>query len=133
MKDRTTPAGPMAFPSDAEIYRSVEAKVEALFQEGGIEKLREVFTGYPEPPTEPGLYALVAPDEVVVKTVDRTISQKELKSLVIADIAKRMLRSFYEQCVAEGRTYEQTSESSFEFYMGLKRQYRLDRLSKPLD
>jgi hypothetical protein len=121
----------LTFPSEAEMRRSVEELLETLFQEGGIEQLREIAEDYPKIPSAPGLYALTAPDGVMVKVVTQDTAHAELKMMIRADIAKRMLRSFFVQGVADQKPYEQLSTESFPMFLKLKKQYRVELLSAP--
>jgi hypothetical protein len=117
------------FPTDEEMRQSVEEMLEVLFQEGGIDKLQEIIEEYPEIPSAPGLYALLAPDGILVKVLPQATPKAELKSMIQSDIAKRMLRPVFAQGIIDQMPYEKISAETFPMFLKLKKQYRIELLS----
>jgi hypothetical protein len=120
-----------AFPSDDEIIHSVEDTVDKIFNEQGLDGLRQLFEGYPTCPTEPGLYALMAPDGVMVGVVTEKTIKGKLERIVRMDAISRLLRSHFEDGMRAGQTWDQISNGSLDKFTALKKQYRLERLGDP--
>lgn len=117
-----------AFPSDDEIIHSVEDTVDKIFNEQGLDGLRQLFEGYPACPVEPGIYALMAPDGVMVGAITEKTTKKDLEWAVRMDAISRLLRSHFEDGMRAGLTWDQISNGSLDKFTTLKKQYRLERL-----
>lgn len=132
--DEVVDLGDLELPTEEEMFHWAETQVELL----SLSQQREVLGGYPEPPTSPGLYALVAPDGVTAKIVDEHVGRNELRSLVRYDVVRRMQRPMVEEFVlglGEGVTseqwkqkFEQFEERGYANFLELKKQYRLEKL-----
>ena len=80
-------------------------------------------------PTSPGLYALVAPDEVVVRVYrGDEKSSTCVCSEVRHDVATRMLRGDLEEHVRSGKDFIEWGPASYLRFLELKKKYRLDKL-----
>lgn len=118
----------MSVPTDEETQQSAEDIVETIYREFGIEGLRELDGGYPEVPKGPGLFALTAPDGITVKVVSQGMSFYELRDIVRGDVIRRLMRDFFAQGMAGGKTLDQLTVLGLPKVMHLKRQYRLEKL-----
>jgi hypothetical protein len=111
---------------DAEEYTSkAESSVEGM----SVEELVEWVSSYPDPPATPGLYALIAPDGVMVRVVDERTSRADLRSLVVEDIYRRMLRPVCAELVGEGKLFDEITGELTSRAVELKKQYHLDKLA----
>lgn len=114
-------------PSDDELRRIVEETFQK-WSEGNLEKEREFDAGYPDPPTEAGIYAIVAPDGVTVELIDEKVKRIHLRKAIRTDVIKRMLRdvqvAYYHAKIHPDewmlKLLPQVSE--------LKKRYRLEKL-----
>jgi hypothetical protein len=84
--------------------------------------------GWPKCPAEPGLYALVAPDEVTVRVVCAGLSDRGVRTIVVRDIVGRMLRSLQLEMAQAGSTFAQIIETIDPRINSLKSLYRMERL-----
>jgi hypothetical protein len=121
----------LQIPTDEELQGISIAETETLFRLGGLEALRAVIGGYPDLPSRPGLYALISPDDLMVKVIDQTTTMSELKAMIKRDIVERILRSFFTQGIADRKPFVQLAIESFTMYLRLKQQYRLELLPSP--
>ena len=107
-------------PSDEELRCSIEALVDRIFQKEGINAIRYLHDGYPECPTEPGLFALIAPDGVMVRVITFKTPKKDLRSVIWYDVSYRLQRSFFEQGLRDGKNFEQIMNEGFFSVPGLE-------------
>jgi hypothetical protein len=104
--------------SDGEL----EARMELI---KGLSQL----LGYPACPAEPGLYALMAPDDVMVRVVDGSLSSAQLRDFILHDAAGRMVRDERHECQLAGMTEEETCRRLMPKVLDFKSRYRLERLA----
>lgn len=114
----------LTIPSPEEMHRAAVAFVGSL----AFSALRDFVLGYPCVPSEPGLYAVVAPDGVTAKVVDSSVATKDLRSMILRDVAGRLLRSFHRDCIEQGMSFDQISEAAFPKITAAKKLYRLEKL-----
>jgi hypothetical protein len=118
------------FPSDEELERRVQAEVEAM----NLSDLLHYRFGTPACPTDPGLYALVAPDGVTVRVVPGRTDYGDLRKMIFEDITRRLLRSFYEEKSATvlrgdpAATFESFYAGANARHLRWMTQYRVEKL-----
>ena len=80
-------------------------------------------------PNSPGLYALVAPDETVVRVFGGDENSSACVCAEIRrDVSTRMLRGELEEHVRSGKDFLEWGPASYVRFLELKKQYRLDKL-----
>jgi len=115
---------PLVFPTPKQMQWSSEAFVEAL----NLSTLSDFINGYPSVPDEPGLYAVVAPDGVTAKVVEPSMGAHEIRRIILLDVVRRLMRSFYRDCIERNMSFDQITEKAFPQLLVLKKQYRLEKL-----
>jgi len=84
---------------------------------------------HPSLPAEPGLYALVAPDDVMVRVVaTATDTQAQVNLWVMKDLSLRVMRDEYRKNVERGLEFEEVIEGLVLKCARLKKEYRLEKL-----
>ncbi len=112
------------FPSPEQMRKSAEEFVNAL----EFSVLSDFINSYPTIPREPGLYAVMAPDEIMVKVVEPSMGLKEIRRTILHDVAGRMLRGFYQDCVEQGMSFDRITDAAFPRLLAMKKLYRLEKL-----
>jgi hypothetical protein len=96
---------------------------------GRLAQSLDLLGGYPTISRSESLHALVAPDGVMVRIVDKSISQQDLEEIVRADIMHRLLREEHVEHIRMGKSLVECLELLVPKFARLKTVYKLERLS----
>jgi len=116
----------------AEIERQAELLVVRLTPE--VRRALEILGAalhedHPSLPAESGLYALVAPDGVMVRVVaTATATQEQVKLWVMRDLAQRMMREEHRKNAERKLDFETVIGDLIMKCARLKKEYRLEKL-----
>ena len=94
------------------------------------EQREDTLLGWPDMPTKPGLYALVAPDGVTVR-VFRMVGGDhpgEVRAEIRRDVSQRVQRPDMVEHARSGKSYAEYAAWSYPRFLALKKQYRLEKL-----
>lgn len=94
------------------------------------EQHKDTVFGWPDMPTVPGLYALVAPDGVTVQVfkIAGEDHPGEMRAAIRRDVATRLQRPDMIEHARSGKSYAEYAAWSYPRFLALKKQYRLERL-----
>lgn len=113
--------------SEEESERATQAFLNEVSLKYPVE-FADLYNGFPVCPTEPGLYALVAADDILIRVVSEKISEDEIMDLVRDDIVGRLFKSENARLANQGMTTTEIMVATFPRLVVLKRQYHLDKL-----
>ena len=108
--------------------QAVAEMVSAVSTSDEANLLDDFFQAALMPPTDQGLYALMSPDGIMVKVVDKTITKAELENMIWDDISTRVMREYFEPGKQDPSVRKRLIVDSFPEYLRLRKLYRLERI-----
>jgi hypothetical protein len=113
-------------PSIADLIRLAVELSDSLTPEQHVDTLR----GWPDMPSDPGLYALVAPDEITVRVFSLAGGDlpKEVQGEIRRDVASRLQLPDMVEHTRSGKSYAEYAAWSCPRFLALKKQYKLEKL-----
>jgi hypothetical protein len=93
--------------------------------------VRVVSEGFPEVTGPPGIRALTAPDGVTLCILRGDEDPREVRDLVMADVAERYFRPEARGMIASGASPEEVNVAAHRTLVRVRGQYRVELLGEP--